>query len=444
MSLKMEFVERASKPDANVAALCREFGVSRETGHKWLRRFRQQGYDGLEERSRRPAKSPLATAEEIVLGVLKAREAHPRWGPKKLVDVLRRGFGKETPSRATIARILDRFGLVRRRRRFRPLSIVEHAPEAVARACNDVWTVDFKGWWRARDGARCEPLTVRDAFSRYVLCVKLVDAATVEEVRREFERLFRQHGVPKAIQCDNGEPFISVRSRAGLSRLSAWWISLGITIVRSRPGCPQDNGGHERMHRDMTADVEAFPERNRRSEQQALDRWRQQFNQVRPHEALGGKTPAELYRSAPRRFLVIPRWQYPHGWIVKRPTPPNGVISFRSELLVVGRAFIGHPIGIEPLDDTTGRLWLRDIQLGEIQLPPPPSVIDTACARFLERRRGRRDVGAHPHRGMKMKSPREFLTEQAARGVSRYTPTRRSPFIRAARGPVSSNGRRKK
>jgi putative transposase len=390
MSLKMEFVERASKPEANVSALCREFGVSRETGHKWLRRFRQYGYDGLEEKSRRPAKSPLATAGEIVLGVLQAREAHPRWGPKKLVDVLRRRFGKDSPSRATIARILDRFGLVRRRRRLRPLSIVERAPEAVARACNDVWTVDFKGWWRAGDGTRCEPLTVRDAFSRYVLCAKLVDAATVEEVRREFETLFRRHGVPRAIQCDNGEPFISVRSRAGLTRLSAWWISLGITIVRSRPGCPQDNGGHERMHRDMSADVEAFPQRDQRSEQRAVDRWRQQFNQVRPHEALEGKTPAEVYRSAPRRSLVIARWQYPHGWMVRRPAAPNGVISIRGEQLVVGKAFVGHPIGIEPLDHTNGRLWLRDIQLGEVQLPTPRSVIDTACVRFLEKRRGRR------------------------------------------------------
>jgi hypothetical protein len=269
----------------------------------------------------------------------------------------------------------------------RPLSIIERAPEAVAKACNDVWTVDFKGWWRARDGARCEPLTVRDAFSRYVLCAKLVGATTIEEVRQEFAQLFRKHGVPKAIQCDNGEPFISVRSRAGLTRLSAWWVSLGITIVRSRPGCPQDNGGHERMHRDMRADVEAFPAISRLSEQRALDRWRQQFNQVRPHEALGGKTPGEVYRSAPHRTLVIRSWHYPHGWIVRRPSTPTGVICFRYEPLVVGRAFIGHRIGIEPLDDSTGRLWFRDVDLGTIQLAPPPSTVDMACARFLETRK---------------------------------------------------------
>src|SRR5712692_10239391 len=151
--------------------------------------------------------------------------------------------------------------------------------------------------------------------------------------------------------------------------LSVWWISLGITIVRSRPGCPQDNGGHERMHRDMSADVEAFPQRDHRSEQRAVDRWRQQFNQVRPHEALGGKTPAEVYRSAPRHSLVIPRWQYPHGWMVRRPAAPNGVISFSGELLVVGKAFIGHAIGIEPIDDRNGRFWPGISNSGRFNCP---------------------------------------------------------------------------
>jgi len=389
MSLKMEFVEKASKPDANVAALCREFGISRETGHKWLRRFREQGYGGLEDKSRRPVSSPLSTAEALVLATLEAREAYPRWGPKKLVEVLRRRFGNQTPSRATIARVLERFGVVRRRRRLRPLSVIERAPEVVAKACNDVWTVDFKGWWRTRDGARCEPLTVRDAFSRYVLCVKLVEATTVEEVRKEFERLFRRYGVPRAIQCDNGEPFISVRSRAGLTRLSAWWVSLGIVIVRSRPGCPQDNGGHERMHRDVSMDVQAAPGDNRPSEQRALDRWRQQFNHVRPHEALGGKTPAEFYHPE-RRPMVAPRWQYPTGWLVRRVSGSDGFISVHHEVLCVGRPFIGHHIAIEPLDGSTGRLWFRDVDLGELQLPPAPYVIDTACTRFLGARSGRR------------------------------------------------------
>src|SRR5688572_13765172 len=166
MGLKIEFVEKATAAGAKIAPLCREYGISRETGHKWVKRYREEGYDGLEERSRRPASAPLGTAEDMVLAVLSEREKHPRWGPKKVADALRRRFGDVTPSRSTIARILKRFGMVRRRRRRATLSIVERAPTVTAAAPNDIWTVDFKGWWRTGDGQRCEPLTVRDAHSR--------------------------------------------------------------------------------------------------------------------------------------------------------------------------------------------------------------------------------------------------------------------------------------
>ncbi len=389
MSLKIEFVGKASKPDANVSALCREFGISRETGHKWLQRFRELGYDGLEERSRRPRTSPLATAEQVVLAVLEAREAHPAWGPKKLVGLLGRRLKQDTPSRATVARILKRFGQVRRRRRKAPISVLDRAPDVVAGAPNNVWTVDFKGWWRSGDGTRCEPLTVRDAYSRFILAAKLLKGTTVEEVRGQFDRIFRRYGVPEAIQCDNGEPFISVQSRAGLTRLSAWWVSLGITIVRSRPGCPQDNGGHERMHRDLKADVQAHPQWNRLQEQRALDRWRQEFNHVRPHEALQGKTPAELYRPCQRRSLRPVRWQYPPGWATKRAHGPNGCVFLNGETLHLGRPFIGHLLGIEPRGDRVACVWLNDVELGEVQVTPPTAVIDAACVRFMRKKKGR-------------------------------------------------------
>jgi transposase InsO family protein len=385
MSLKMEFVERASREGANVSALCREYGISREAGHKWLRRFEAQGYDGLEERSRRPRKTPLATAEDIVLAVLSKREAHPGWGPKKLCELLRSRFGKQTPSRATIARILQRFGQVQKRRRKAPMSIIERAPTVVAKKCNEVWTVDFKGWWRARDGARCEPLTVRDAFSRFVLCARLLKESTVGAVREQFETLFRRYGVPSAMQCDNGAPFISVQSRAGLTQLSAWWVSLGIAIVRSRPGCPQDNGAHERMHRDMRADVEAFPQANRLREQRALDRWRQEFNHVRPHEALRGKPPAKVYRAGERRSLRPPRWHYPVGWATKRAHAPNGGVFLHGESQNLGRAFVGYTVGIEPISNASVRVWLHDVELGELHVGPSTPAIDAVCAGFMRR-----------------------------------------------------------
>src|ERR1041385_5953483 len=223
MSLRMDFVERASAPDANIAALCREFSVSRPTAYKWLKRFKAGGYDALEDESRRPASTPLATAEDVVVAILNARVKHPRWGAKKLAVVLRRELGDLTPSESTIDRVLRRSGQLRQRRKQRRIvSIVEKAPTVVAKAPNDIWSIDFKGWWRAGDGQRCEPLTVRDAASRFVLAVQLMETCSGKQVREVMTKLFRRYGVPKAIQCDNGSPFICTRSRAGLTTLSAW------------------------------------------------------------------------------------------------------------------------------------------------------------------------------------------------------------------------------
>ena len=384
MSLKMEFVERAMKPGARISVLCREYGISRETGYKWLNRFKREGPDGLEERSRRPQSSPLSTAEDVVLAVLELREAHPRRGPKKLMVMLRRKLGEQTPSVATIARILKRFGKVRRRSRFgRPVSVVEHAPQVRASSCNEVWTVDFKGWWRTGDGERCEPLTVRDAFSRYVLAIRVMRSTTIEDVRGVFESLFRKYGVPEAIQCDNGVPFINVQSRGGLTQLSAWWVSLGIRIIRSRPGCPQDNGGHERMHRDMRADLQAYPAGSLLGAQRACDRWRQELNHVRPHEALGGRTPAELYKRSERRARKT-AFLYPSHWIVRTVTD-TGAITVDSRTIHAGRALIRERVALEPLGGTSHRLWFRDLDLGTIELALTNIDIDAAVTKHLSR-----------------------------------------------------------
>ena len=279
----------ATERGAKLAPLCREFGITRPTGRKWRQQFLERGPDGLEEESRRPKTSPLAVAEDLVAAVLEARDAHPSWGPKKIHQLLRRRFGDSTPSRSTVARMLRRFGRIQRRRARPLVSVVEKAPSVSADNPNDLWTVDFKGWWKSHDGDRCEPLTVRDACSRFVLTVTLT-RTSVEHVKPVFEALFRKHGLPAAIQCDNGCPFIHVRARAGLSRLSAWWVSLGIRIVRSRPGCPQDNGGHERMHRDIAREIESRPADTLVGQQRLLDKWRQEFNHVRPHERLAGNT----------------------------------------------------------------------------------------------------------------------------------------------------------
>jgi len=410
MSLKVDFVERASQEGARVAPLCREFGISRETGHKWLRRFRERGYEGLEDESRRPRSTPLAAAEELVLAVLKTREAYPRFGPKKIVLVLRRTYGDSTPSRATVARILQRLGKVRERRSRRVVSIVDKAPAVSATAPNDVWTVDFKGWWRTRDGSRCEPLTVRDAFSRYVLLTKVLPGTGLEAVRKEFERLFRKYGIPRAIQMDNGGPFICTRARGGLTRLSAWWVSLGIRIVRSRQGCPQDNGAHERMHRDVAEDVEASGSETLTCEQRALDRWRQQFNYVRPHEAIGGKVPADLYRPSERRSLAPRRHPYPGNWLVRTAYGSHGRISVHGQEYDLGSALSGHRVGLEPLEGRLHRAWLAEVDLGTLDITPPSRALDSACEIFLRA----------PHRGRRTLSQR---TKNATNVVTADAPT---------------------
>ncbi|MBL9024376.1 MAG: IS481 family transposase [Myxococcales bacterium] len=381
MSLKLEFVERAEKGET-MSTLCREFGISRTTGHKWVKRFRERGFEGLDEESRRPKGSPLAAAEDVVLAVLDARDAHPRWGPKKLEVLLKRRFGEQCPSERTIARVLKRANRVQERRRLRPANVVERAPRVQAVGPNDVWTVDFKGWWRAKDGSRCEPLTVRDAFSRFLFTVTLCTAHAVV-VRRVFERLFRRYGLPRQIQCDNGVPFVAVRSRGGLSQLSAWWVSLGIKLVRSRPGAPQDNGGHERMHRDMRAEIEASPERNLQAQQRRLDRWRQEFNHVRPHQALGGKTPAEVYKPKELRRLGGPLPRFPPG-LESSKVYKNGNVRYRGTTYFVSESLAGMEVALEPVDDFHVRIWFYDLDLGVIEVEP-----DVDDSIFLEARKRR-------------------------------------------------------
>lgn len=373
MSIKIEFVERVAAGE-KIAPLCREYGISRTAGHKWFKRYKELGFEGLEEETRRPRTAPLATAEDLVLATVQAREAHPRWGARKLYEVLRRRFGEATPKVRTIARILKRAELVRERRKRAPISVSGHAPSMKAEAPNDVWTVDFKGWWRVLDGSRCEPLTVRDAASRFLLAA-VATSTTAAAVRKVFEQLFRRHGVPRAIQCDNGTPFIAVRSRGGLSALSAWWVSLGIEIVRSRVACPQDNGAHERMHADVCAEVQSKPAATLVEQQRVLDRWRQEFNHVRPHEALGGKTPAEVYKVIERRRPAVKAYKYPERFFVRR-VRAGGCFGFRHDRCFVGAAFTGLEIGIEVVDAMRVRGWLHDIDLGVVETLP---AVDTAC-----------------------------------------------------------------
>ena len=256
MEERIEFVMKAMQT-LNFQALCQEYGVSTKTGYKWKQRFLERGIAGMEEQSRRPKSSPERLGAEEACEIIHLKLKHPSWGARKIRQLYWRRHG-EGASESSFKRVLESAGLTQKRKR-RCNSEAGHLSSGRrAQAANEVWTVDFKGWWRTREGRRCEPLTVRDEYSRYLLEVRDLPNARSETVRDSFERIFQRHGLPEAIRSDNGSPFACTRALMGLSRLSAWWVALGIDLERGRPAHPQDNGGHERVHRDISCEVEAL------------------------------------------------------------------------------------------------------------------------------------------------------------------------------------------
>ena len=397
MSLKLRFVEQARAPGANIAALCREYGISRQTGHKWLRRYHEHGPLGLVEQSRRPRSSPLSQAEDIVAAIVELRDRRPSWGPDKIARVLTVRFGMEAPSRSTVARVLKRLGKVKRRRPLARLWTVDEREHVEVRAPNELWTIDFKGWWKAGNGQLCEPLTVRDAYSRYVLAAKLVGNKTRGTVKYVLQQLFKEHGVPLAIQCDNGSPWVSLQARGGLTRLSAWLISLGIRLIRSRPGCPQDNGGHERMHRDLR-ELQLRPARSRASQQLECDRWVVDFNHVRPHAALGGKTPAEVYRVVEKRPIALALPNYPPEWRTRRVATTGG-ISFDGDHIFISIALAGKLIGLRYEGGLRWRGFFFGVDLGTIEVASLNGVVSTVVVSTVNRHDGGSTAGVNPQKG---------------------------------------------
>lgn len=363
--VRREFVLKALEAGREFAGLCREYGISRKTGYKWKERALQDGLHALAERSRRPRHSPKQLDEDTFCALIRLKLRHPHWGAKKLSVVFARS-GRQPPSMSTYQRILTKAGLVAKRRvRRRPTGARLQAA-IMARAPNDVWTVDFKGWWLLRSGQRCEPLTVRDAFSRYLLAVRLPEAATAAAVQREFERLFALYGLPKVIKSDNGSPFASSHAVLGLSRLSAWWVSLGIELDRSRPAHPQDNGAHERLHRDIERELASHVQTDQAAQQAACEVWRDEFNHERPHEALGGRCPADVYRKSPRLFHPGPtKIHYGAGFFCRK-IAANGVLTYCQRHVFVSSALAGCDVGLRRGADGRFELWLNYLLLGTV------------------------------------------------------------------------------
>jgi putative transposase len=360
MEQRTEFALRAMQT-LNFRALCQQYGISTKTGYKWRERFWRKGLAGMEEESRRPKSHSKQLPEEEVCEIVRLKLAHLAWGPRKIRELYLRGHG-EVASESTFKRVLERTSLTQKRRRRRAPEAGRLSSGRQAAALNEVWTVDFKGWWRKAE-QRCEPLTVRDEYSRYLLEVRAVEDARSETVRKSFERIFERHGLPEAIRSDNGSPFASRQGVLGLSRLSAWWVVLGIDLERGRPGHPQDNAGHERMHKDISRELEA----EGACDQAALDVWRESFNYERPHEALGMRCPGEIYLASERKYEGTPEdLDYPK--MCSRRVSPKGLISLEGQPLFLSASLGGWSVGLKPIAEDLMEVWFGRLLLGQVDL----------------------------------------------------------------------------
>jgi putative transposase len=351
LEARQRFVRAALRGVQSVAQLCRQSRISLKTGFKWLRRFQTAGGPGLRNRSRRPHSSPQRTPVRWLTAIRILRRKHSRWGGRKIYARLRQAHPRATlPKPRTITDWLRRWkGKSKRPQRARPGPKQPRPTLTVPHAPNDVWTVDFKGWFRTRDGQRANPLTVRDLFSRFVLGIRLLPLAHAP-VQQYFQALFRGHGQPRVIRVDHGAPFAG-DGPLDLSRLSAWWVRLGIRVEFTRRGCPQDNGAHEQMHRIYKADTAAPPAATPAAQQRRSTRWIRYYNHQRPHEALGQQPPAHRYHKSRRQYRgALPPLRYRRGWKMRRVSP-RGFIHWRGRARGIGRAFGGENIGLKPVQN---------------------------------------------------------------------------------------------
>jgi len=364
MEEKLRFVFDYERDEQTMTELCERYGIARETGYVWLRRYRERGVGGLVELNRAAERHPNQTPAEIEQAVLELRQAHMRWGPRKLKRVLERDQpGRAWPAASTMGALLKREGLVvarKQRRKTAPYS----EPLAHADGPNRVWCADFKGWFRTADGARIDPLTISDAHSRYLLRCQAVEKTDTPRVQAIFEAAFREYGLPLAIRTDNGAPFAST-ALAGLSRLAVWWMKLGIVPERIEAGHPEQNGRHERMHRTLKQEVAMPPAKDRRAQQRALQRFRQEYNQVRPHEALGMQTPASVYAPSEREYpRQVPEPEYPSTMVVRRVHSKGHFRWKKRHEVFVSEVLWGERVGLLPIDERWYTVYFAQLPLG--------------------------------------------------------------------------------
>src|SRR6202163_328440 len=361
---RMRFVMSVVGREDAFAVVCRRFGVSRKTGYKWLERYREAGVEGLLDRSRARLHHAQAITEEIAERCLAVRRAHPSWGPAKVRAWLERKAAQiEWPAASTIGALFDREGLTVKRK-LRRRSPPSSAPFAECTAANDVWCIDFKGWFMTGDGNYCEPLTLTDAHSRYLLRCQAMMRTDSVHVWPVLEAAFREFGLPHRLRSDNGPPFAS-RGAGGVSQLSVKVIRAGVLRERIAPGNPQQNGRHERMHLTLLQDTASPPARSLREQLKRLRNFQRIYNEQRPHESLGDDTPADHYTASPRRFdgvLREPEYSEHEVRRVRR----NGEIRWQGQTIYISEALIGEPVGLREHDAAGWTVCYGPIVLGTL------------------------------------------------------------------------------
>lgn len=361
MDLRVQLIQDYQEGES-IAALAGIYGIARKTVYKWLGRHEAEGVAGLADRSRVPHHAPGRVTDEVVAHIIEARQRW-RWGPRKLrVKLAAAHPAIAWPAASTIGEVLKRAGLTHPRK-LRVRTPPYAQPFASVDAVHQTWCADFKGWFRTTDGTRCDPLTITDAHSRYLLRCHIVPKADGSHGAAIFDACFREHGLPRVIHTDNGVPFAS-RAPGGLSRVSMQWVKLGIVPERSRPASPQDNGRHERMHSTLKQATLAPPERTARRQQDAFDRFQHEFNHERPHEALGDRTPASCYQSSPRPMpRRVPELDYGDGVEVRRISQ-QGSLKWSGQRTFLSEIFAYEWLGLRALDERYFEVLYGPVRVG--------------------------------------------------------------------------------
>ena len=365
MDQRVQFIADYQRDVFDVADLARRFGISRKTAYKWIDRYADGGPAGLVDRSRRPTHAPQATPAHIVAALLDVRRHHPTWGAKKLLKVVATRQPTWTlPARSTVCDLLDRAGLITAPRR-QPVPAHPGRSLIPMTASNGTWTADFKGQFKTRNGVYCYPLTIVDGYSRYLLACQGLLSTAIAGARPIFLRLFQEYGLPGIIRTDNGVPFATT-ALGRLSTLSVWWIRLGILPELIAPASPQQNGRHERMHRTLKAEATRPPSGTLRAQQVRFNRFRQEYNHHRPHEALDQETPAEHYRPSPRELpRRLPPLEYP-GHFEVRLVSRNSGIRWKKRWVCVTHTLAGEYVGLEEVGDGLWDVYFGPLKLGRM------------------------------------------------------------------------------